>query len=545
MRVKFFALYFGLIAASFSLQSAASARSIPNNYTCYNTNAIAIDDWREVNVEAIAQATRQAGGRSLRLPGGDTANYWDWDLGSIVEWYDQGQPRQPNTFPYFLIEPLPLALNYQYGTNATLKNIAPLITGAGAEPIWVMNMNTSTLEKELRHLQEAAALGLSVTRVELGNELYFGLPNYTRPGYEASQPLQRGNPTPADYAAKAKEWTIAVKAAFPAASVAVIGVSPAADSEPRIKNWLPALKAKTGSDNRSALEVADAFTLHPYYKAESLGVKKSDVGDRARAGEIARGGIAAQRDRLRNPELQAPELQDKQLWITEHTVIEDEIVVLGNTWVHALMMDVQTQDFLQDNRTEVACAHTLTGNPQWQAIVNESGLAIDPSQRGISNRPFANVAQPFSATAIGLVLGKTAEIFDGGEAEPILSKAAAIGWLVKDESETTLSIVNASDERETFSLPAGETWEVVTYTGDPWATITAETDLKVSRTVLAGGSQLNIPAFSKIVAKADLNAARSQTFNSNAALKLSAIFGIGLAASMAGLFRWNQLREKT
>lgn len=541
-------LCLSVLAASASLQQTASARDIPDNYSCYNTNAVAIDDWSTVDINALSQATRKVGGQSLRLSGGDTANYWDWDSGGVIEWYNQDssgnvQVRQPLQFPYFFPEELPVSLNFQYGTKATLANVKSLVSGADAEPIWVMNMISSTLDKELRHLQEAAALGMPVTRVELGNELYFGLPNYTRPGFNDSEPLQRGVTTPADYASKAKDWAIAVKDAFPNANIAVTGVSPSATSEQRIKDWLPALKTKTGPDNRSALDVVDAFTLHPYYTTDSLGVTKADVGNRARAGEIARDGISAQRGLLRNPELRAPELLDKQLWITEHNVIEDATVVLGNSWVHALMMDVQTQDFLQDERTEVSCAHVLTGNPQWQAIATEDGSAIDPILRGISDRPFGQVARPFETTATGVVLGKTAEIFDNGKAELILSKEAAIGWLVND-GKLTISIVNANDQSESYFLPAGEIWKVITYTADPWATIMAETDLDISLDELAGGSLLDIPAFSKIIAQAKANAGQPQPPDSQSVPEPATGIGIGLAAAAMVLSRRKQGREK-
>ena len=542
MSVKPLPLCLSLLTVGVSLQPSASAREVPDNYSCYNTNAVAIDDWSSADIGALAQATRQVGGQSLRLPGGDTANYWDWDRGGVIEWYTNGQPRQPLTFPYFFPEELPVSLNFQFGTNATLANVKPLVTGADAEPIWVMNMISSTLDKELRHLQEAADLGMPVTRVELGNELYFGLPNYTRPGFNENEPLQRGVPTPADYASKAKDWAIAVKDAFPNADIAITGVSPSANSEQRIKDWLPALQVRTGSDNRSALEVVDAFTLHPYYSTASLGITKSDVGNRARAGEIARDGISAQRGLIKNPALRAPQFQDKQLWITEHNVIEDAEVVLGNSWVHALMMDVQTQDFLQDERTEVSCAHVLTGNPQWQAIANENGLAIDPDRRGVDNRPFGEVAEQFETTATGIVLGQTAEIFDDGEAELVLSEEAAIGWLV-DDGELTLSIVNANDESTSYFLPEGEIWEVLTYTGDPWATIMADTELDISLDELVGGSLLNIPAFSKIIAKADPNASRPEAPDSKSVPEPATAVGIGLATAAMVLSRRKQKKE--
>ncbi len=466
-------------------------RIVPVDYSGYNTDAVELDDWSNVSlVSALGNAAKGVGAQTLRLPGGDGGNYWDWDLGSII------QERQPFTQPFNLIQDLPLSLHYQYNKQATLNNVKPLITNSGAEPIWVVNMNTSSLDKEIRHLIEAQNIGLNVNRIELGNELFFGLPNYTRAGNSLE--------TAAAYAAKAKAWALAIKSTpqLANATVAVTGIVASSILDQRGQEWWPALTRKTGSDNRSAVDVVDAFTIHPYYSTNDLNIRKSDVGNRGRAGQIARDGIDRLRGILAGPELDQAALQNKQLWVTEHNVIEDSTVVLGNSWVHALMMDLHTHEFLRDERTTVSVAHVLTGNPQWQALTNEDGSQIDGSQRGRADRPFVSRGnEQFQQTAIGLVLGETAEVFDSGTAALLKSAPAFIAWRVTN-SVDNISAVNADDRSETLVLPGGRNWEVRTYTGDPWKTVKRESDLTVTTRTFAGGSTLTIPGFSKVVATA-------------------------------------------
>ncbi|MFK8184701.1 MAG: lectin-like protein [Phormidesmis sp.] len=499
----------------YSIYKDAFSREVPENYSGYNANAVEISDWGDRNkVQALAQAVKGINAQTLRIPGGDTANYWDWDLGGVVQWENEhGESRAPWAYPYFLPEPLPLALNYEYGTTASLDNIKPLFTQSGAEPIWVVNMNTSHKEKELRHLKEALDKGFSVERIELGNELYFGIQNYTRADFGGESPEQvGGSPTARDYAQQAKEWALAIRnvPGLQNATIAVTGVSPLHVPEQRGVEWWPALLEKTGPDNRSAIDVVDAFTLHPYYSTQDIGITKSDVGNRQRAGEIAEAGIEQLRHTLADPALHTPQLQDKALWITEHNIIEDAVVVLGSTWLQALMMDIHTQEFLKDERTTISTAHLLTGNPQWQALADENGLHIDGAQRGIADRPFTSTPHAaYQPTAMGMLLGKTAEIFDDGTATLLKSDDAFIAWQVEDpqgntptHSDRNLSATNASDTAQTLVLPEGETWEVTLYTADPWATITDEAQLHQRIQTLAGGQTLAIPGFSKVIAAA-------------------------------------------
>jgi hypothetical protein len=560
----------GVLAAGMTMQDTASAqttRSVPNNYSCYNTEAVAINDWSTVDMTAFSQATKQVGAQTLRLPGGDTANYWNWEFtrsdgsvdGGVWEWYGAAPnyPLRPTlstlapgeayqAYPFFLPEPLPPSLQFQTETRGTLANVKPLVTNTGADTIWVMNMLTSTLDKELGHLKDAVALGMPVNRVELGNELYFSLPNYTRDVNDNNSPPEVGGlPTPAVYAAKAKAWAQAIKSdpilgntVNPNLQVAITGVADSNNPDPRISGWMSALQAQSGADSLSAMDVVDAFTIHPYYSASDLGVTKADVGNSARAGAIARDGIASLRGILADPGINTPALQNKKMWITEHNIIETDVVTLGNSWVGALMVDMHGQEFLKDARTDVSCAHVLTGNAQWQAIANEQGTVIDPSKRGIDDQPFSDIAQPFSTTANGLVLGKSADVFTEGTATLLHSADASIAWRVENSSTDKISAVNANDIAQLLELPVGKIWKVLTFSSDPWATVTSDADLDITLELIAGGSTITLPAFSKLIASADATAGPQEPDGGPTKVpEPAAVLGFGLVAASLALSR--------
>ena len=565
-----FRLCAGVLAAGAAMPEIAIAqtRSVPTNYSCYNVNAVAIDNWNTADLTAFSQATQNVGGQTLRVPGGDTANYWNWEStyidgpnstfdagygqdGGIVNWYDYidngAVVRRPGIFPFFLPQNLPDSLRYQNNTNATIENVETFVSGANADALWVMNMNTSYLEKELAHLERATTVGLVPTKIELGNELYFrgtfgslefpgfGSGDYARRDLGGNQRNQvAGFPngediggtiygTPTDYAEAAKEWAEAVRTITPNAEIAITGVIPGTSTDPRITGWMSALGVDLEKDangnsipGTSALDAVDAITIHPYYSATDIGVTSSDIGNRARAGEIARAGTATFRSLMSDPAINTPNLANKKIWITEQNIIEpNDNVVVGNTWMGALMVDLHNHEALKDSRVDLSCTHVLTGNPQWQAIADEDGRVIDPNKRGTANSFTDGTtgspnAQPFSQTANGFVLGKSAEVFEDGTATLLHSGPASVAWRIKDDAEGTdqISALNASDVDETFDLPSGEIWEVLTYIGDPWATIDGEDDLEVLLEILIGGSEVTIPAFSKLIATADPNAPR-------------------------------------
>lgn len=200
-------------------------RKLPSYFLGYNAVPIQGATWSNAN---LVKAAQELSVELLRYPGGTIANYWDWNTGWFL----------PDAQPGFLkLSPLPYRLQ-------DLQTVAQV---TGANPIYVLNMLTSTLDYQLEMLRSAKAIGLPVQLIELGNEFY--LP-------------QKDNvakfPTGQDYAKLCNTWIPAIQSEFPDAKIGIVGESP----DPN----LPA-DSRRLSWNQNVLQMvkgANALTLHPY-----------------------------------------------------------------------------------------------------------------------------------------------------------------------------------------------------------------------------------------------------------------------------------------
>ena len=178
------------------------------------------------------------------------------------------------------------------------------------------------------------AKGIPISRVELGNELYFRggfntpsneVGNYEREDKDDSLlPQVGGYPTPnqpangpltfSAYAAEAKRWADTIRAAIPGVQIAITGAADINNPSPRISNWMAELQVPIGPDGRSAMDAVDAFTIHPYYNGADLNLTKADaaIADPARAGEIARSGMSTLRSILADPGINSVGVQKQR-----------------------------------------------------------------------------------------------------------------------------------------------------------------------------------------------------------------------------------------
>lgn len=159
----------------------------------------------------------------LRFPGGTNANHWDWKTG----WYKQGYLPP---FPALKIRPE----EFQIGLNAT-----------NAEGLYVLNLETSTVDYEMDGLRHLKNLGLNPTMVELGNE--HNLANST-------YPLQFM--TSSNYAQMCKTWYDSIKLVLPNSKVCVVG-----SNTGQRPTW--------HSDILKSNPKIDAFAWHAYLNADN------------------------------------------------------------------------------------------------------------------------------------------------------------------------------------------------------------------------------------------------------------------------------------
>jgi len=230
---------------------------------------------------------------------------------------------------------------------------------------------TADLADQLAMLRTAQTAGAVIRRVELGNELYFALPEN-----------RAVHPTAADYAREAGHWAAAIRAEFPAARCAALahGKVEDADAPERKRTWDAAIAG--------GLAGIDALTVHIYAPSpvQELAVELArersiDLPEKAIARRkhpampgllraarerpgLAAAAVAAARGRI--AEVLGPGVADQPplpLWVTEYNLFETGEDGLGGTWAQALALAAMTLDLACEPRVELAMVHNLVGNP--------------------------------------------------------------------------------------------------------------------------------------------------------------------------------------
>jgi hypothetical protein len=193
---------------------------------------------------AFLAAASSLNASSTRFPSGTAANYWNWRQG--CEDYPSGKCAGTSTLPLFA--------QFVSATRTTVTFVLNMLTDPGG------------LTSQLAFLKAAEAAGMPVLYVELGNEFYNDHPDNVK-----------AFPTGADYGKTASTWLAAVRAAFPAAAISVVGVpSYRSGNNPRLTGWNAGL-FKTLAGARPG----DGVSMHEY-DATGAGTGKAftaaDVG---------------------------------------------------------------------------------------------------------------------------------------------------------------------------------------------------------------------------------------------------------------------------
>jgi hypothetical protein len=211
-------------------------RALPTGYYGINfdygtTAKYAGDPQLDSDLAALAPGT-------LRWPGGTGANYFQWRLGTIV------RPSTPVTG--VCSEPSPPVRPHP-GFRFTLAGLRAAYDATGAPPIFDLNVMTSTVGSQLAMLRAARRIGLPVSYIELGNELYLCNDDYVH-----------YFPTGAAYGATVARYTRAIRREFPRALVAAVGSANSENARERTWNTEMLRAARLGGG------LPDAVTLHEY-----------------------------------------------------------------------------------------------------------------------------------------------------------------------------------------------------------------------------------------------------------------------------------------
>ena len=410
------ALPAALLDAQQQLRQTQAARALPADGKFFGLNVVQTEPWSGGwgDPAYTGNVSKHLLPGALRYPGGTVGNYWDWKKGwfrsdvkwnaSAVPWY-RDIPERPYRFQDFAV-----------GLRAT-----------GATAVLSLNMLTSNLSYELAGLHAAAAAGIEVKYVELGNEFYLSQPDI----------IERF-PSVAHYAREAETWARAVRAAFPAATVAAVGAySQHAGGDARHTSWNAGLYASLPHDSAT-----NALILH-IYQGSGFGACAPVPGARRPPG--AEGSWGSPGDQLRDYQsLRAPGGLDAMLAVPRRTLhnitdawtapqhlrllvtefnLFDRCGPVRLTWAHALYTALMAQRILAHKRIDLACYHALGGNPMFTALFTFNDTFAGLQLPGV-HPPVTTVGTP---SAPGLALSTLNRAASGAAFAHEVTAASSVG----------------------------------------------------------------------------------------------------------------------
>ena len=359
----------------------------------YNIDATIRGVARDGGPYTSALAALQPG--TIRFPGGTIANYWDWEAGDFV--------CDGRTSQFELVSGERRACELPNGYQSldpprhTLDAFAVEVAATGATPVFVANLLTrrvgqaeTNLESTLRMLREAAALGLEVRYLELGNEFYLG--NGER---DASDDYGSAYPSVASYVDAVGRWVPPLREAFPGLEIAALGADRPTES-PRRRAWDDSLAVLL--DALPAAARPDAVTLHPYAGGTAdvptlltLGQRKAENLTRYRFARLPR---------------------HYDVWLTEYNMFTRDAAVHG-TWAHGLLAASMTLNFLDDSRVTLLHVHSGIGNAVFGSLFRDAA-GFDFGSSSFPTPPDGPASTvPFGRTASGWTLQLVAQAMRG------------------------------------------------------------------------------------------------------------------------------------
>ena len=450
-------------------EMASKTYTITNDFNGFNAQMMRGPSWE---TPGFAERVAELHPGLIRYPGGTVASYWDWKTGWLMEGIDL-RPEWKN------IPKSPI----------TLDDIKFACDKVGAQPLYVLNMMTSTVAYQLEMLNYAKKIGLPVKYIELDNEIYLGQGFYVKKF-----------PSGKEYAIEANKWISAIKKEFPAARIAVVGSSVKEGAAKKEKKF----SERTNDWNRdviSEIKNADAITFHVYggsglnFLANQANANDEEDGadDKSAGLQVAfekQGSIpfvlGSPFMRWNNANSYDYRIlpQGMKAWITEYNLFEREGVLAG-TWAHGLYVLSQTLLFMENSATELICYHNLTTSAQFAAIFN--------NDQGFAKAYKKKASVPFEFTAAGHCLELSGKAMaDGGQAVKLnfsnneqlkanrgQQYPSLYGWVVKGKSGKKIIVSNLADRAVTadFSeIVKGK----VSYTqldADPHKQIGSDSDL--------------------------------------------------------------------
>jgi hypothetical protein len=330
-------------AATISARRSGSARPLSRAFFGLNGNNVQSGlTWDRADLDAALASLRPGG---LRYPGGTIGNYWAWSSGGFQPngpWPgDTGAPAMDNSLTPFKVG----------------------LQGSAAEALFVVNMltvdgrlatsddNPRMIQDQIAFLQAAASAGISVKRIELGNEFYLAGPAAGAHGSDYTTRF----PTATAYAQEATAWVSALHAAFPGAQIAAVGTDAAGNNMPRREGWNAAVLAD--------LSGANALTLHPYVPVKDGAATTQAV--LSLPYQRLQSLIATEFAQLTSNGLGA--------WITEFNLLDQTpTLAFDGTWTHGLFVAAYALLLAQNPVVTLVDLHNVLGDAGTGALFDST-----------------------------------------------------------------------------------------------------------------------------------------------------------------------------
>ncbi len=289
--------------------------------------------WTDPSLEAGIQ---KVGITSVRFPGGDAGNYWDWQQGAM---YPLGGASDAQDF---------------------LADLSSLNQATGVHPLFNLNVMTynnkliskatlsAAMDYQIQLLQSAQALGLPVSDIELGNEFYWSEPDHNHEF-----------PNAKDYQLTANRWASTLKQSFPNAKFASM-LSIPSSGDRRTRTWnTPVLENIQG---------IDAVTIHRYDSIIDGGVWDGTSADAVLS--LAFIDWAA----ILAGEVRPAEQKRLRIWVTEFGGFSDctSNAQFTGTWLEGMYQTQMAFQFLSTASVDQVQLYNMTGSTSSLIFQNTS-----------------------------------------------------------------------------------------------------------------------------------------------------------------------------
>ncbi len=400
----------------------------------------------------------------LRYPGGTVANYWVWRAG----WWDSslwGARRTP--------------------IDDGLGTFAAAVRATSAEVMFDLNVlsfqgriaravdNPAMQADQIAMLHAAAATGMPVRLLELGNELYIR-------GDQGSADYQHRFPTGTDYATQLNGWITRLRTAFPGVRIAVVG------NDPTDTMGLNRRRLAWNAQVLSTIRGADAITMHDNQRIYDATLSPD--------AELA---LPYRHYEKVSPYLAVMRRAGLNVWVNAFNLADmTRQQVYPGRWLHGLFVGAKALLYLRDgNITHLGTNATMLS--AHESIIYDSANAFGAG--GPRTVPLALGPAGATLRLLQRALNGAVELgpvtFAGGPELGATHTPGLIGVLASNSTKRQLVLTNLTGQPVPVSvgavLPGAFTGTQLTASGSVSAPVTGPSS--ITAVTLSGRGQLVLP----------------------------------------------------